>query len=179
MNLPVNCRNLLACGAAALVMAGCASPANRQAMTPQDLVPAKSHAYSVSVQTAGGSDTGVLDSSNISDSDLKAALEDAISQNRVFERVVQGNLADYQLSVRVVNVSKPLFGATFTVDMECAWSLAKRSDQSTVMRRSVKSSGTASMSDAFAGVTRLRMAVENAARDNIRQGLGAISTLSL
>jgi hypothetical protein len=35
------------------------------------------------------------------------------------------------------------------------------------------------MSDAFAAVTRLRLAVEAAARDNISQGLKAVSELDL
>lgn len=35
------------------------------------------------------------------------------------------------------------------------------------------------MSDTFAGVTRLRLAVEAAARDNIAQGLQAIAQLEL
>jgi hypothetical protein len=35
------------------------------------------------------------------------------------------------------------------------------------------------MGDAFAGVTRLRMAVEGAARENIANGLKEISSLNL
>jgi hypothetical protein len=63
--------------------------------------------------------------------------------------------------------------------METGWSLTRLADRSVLMRKSVKSSGTASMSDAFAAVTRLRLAVEAAARDNISQGLKAVSELDL
>jgi hypothetical protein len=120
-----------------------------------------------------------MDSSNIADADLKAAIEDAVVQNKLFKSIVQGAGGDYALSVRVTSLAKPIFGTTFTVEMETGWSLSRTADQSVVMRKSVKSSGTATMGDAFAAVTRLRLAVEAAARDNISQGLAAIAGLDL
>lgn len=173
---------VLAVPAAALILllAGCASPASRQAMVPQTLgAPYGTHPYSVSVQSGGGTDTGALDSSNIADADLKAAIEEAVVSNRVFKSVVQGREGDYELSVRVTNLSKPLFGFSFTVNMEAAWTLLKVADGSVVMRKAVKSSGTAGAGDALIGVTRLRLAVEAAARDNISQGLQAVATQKL
>ena len=131
------------------------------------------------VQTSGGAETGALDSSNIANADLKAAIELAVTQSQLFKRIVSGNDGDYELSVRVISLSKPLFGGTFTVDMETAWSLTKVSDRLVAMRKSVKSSGTATMSDAFAAVTRLRLAVEAASRNNIEQGIKAIAELNL
>lgn len=165
--------------ASVLILGGCASPADRAAMTPQNLVVSKHHPYSLHVQTSGGAETGAMDSSNVADADLKAAIEDAVVQSKLFKTIVQGSDGDYELSVRVTSLTKPIFGGTFTVDMETAWSLTRVSDHSAVMRKSVKSSGTATMSDAFAGVTRLRLAVEAATRNNISQGLTAIAELKL
>lgn len=162
-----------------LTLGGCASSANRGAMTPQNLSVNKQFQSSLNVQTGGGSETGAMDTSNISDADLKAAIEDAIVQSKLFKSVVQGSNGDYELTVRITNLSKPLFGATFTVDMETAWSLTRISDRSVVLRKAVKSSGSASIGDAFVGATRLRLAVEAAARNGIEQGLTAVSTLSL
>lgn len=162
-----------------LTLSGCASSANRGAMTPQNFAVNKHFQSSLNVQTGGGSETGAMDTSNISDTDLKAAIEDAIVQSKLFKSVVQGSNGDYELTVRITTLSKPLFGATFTVDMESAWSLTKISDQSVVLRKSVKSSGSATMGDAFVGATRLRLAVEAAARNSIEQGLTAIAGLSL
>ncbi len=165
--------------AAALVLAACASPANREAMTPA-VSAGKQYPYSLQVKTGGGSDTGAMDSSNISDADLKAAIEAAVVQSKLFKSIVQGaDGADYELSVRVTSLSKPLFGGTFTVEMEAAWSLTRMSDRNAVMRKAIKSTGVATMGEAFAGVTRLRMAVERAASDNISQGLKAIAELKL
>lgn len=163
----------------AFILGGCASPADRSAMTPQNLTVSKHYPHSLRVQTSGGAETGAMDSSNVSDADLKAAIEDAVIQSKLFKTILQGTNGDYELSVRLTSLSKPLFGGTFTVEMEAAWSLTKSSDRSVVMRKSVKSSGTATMSDAFAGVTRLRMAVEGATRNNITQGLNAIAELNL
>ena len=169
----------LAITALALILGGCASPADRSAMTPQNLTVSKHYPYSLRVQTSGGAETGAMDSSNVSDADLKAAIEDAVVQSKLFKAIVQGSNGDYELSVRLTTLSKPVFGGTFTVDMETAWSLTKASDRSVVMRKSVKSSGVATMGDAFAGVTRLRMAVEAATRNNIEQGLKAVVELNL
>ena len=148
-------------------------------MTPQGIVISKHHPYSVQVQTSGGAETGAMDSSNISDADLKAAIEEAITQSKLFSSVVQGPNGNYDLSVRVTSLSKPIFGATFTVNMEAAWSMTKTSDRSVVLRKSIKSTGSATMGEAFVAVTRLRMAVENAAKDNISQGIKAMAELNL
>jgi len=81
--------------------------------------------------------------------------------------------------VTVTRVDKPLFGASFTVTMETAWSLVKLSDKSIAMRKVIHSAHTASMSDAFVGATRLRLAVEGAVQNGIKQGLEAIAKLEI
>jgi hypothetical protein len=172
-------QGLLAIAALTLILGGCASPADRTAMTPQNLTVSKHYPHSLRVQTSGGAQTGAMDSSNVSDADLKAAIEDAVTQSKLFKTIVQGTDGDYELSVRLTSLSKPLFGATFTVNMETAWSLTRSSDRSVVLRKAIMSSGTATMGDAFAGVTRLRMAVEAATRNNIEQGIKAVAELNL
>jgi hypothetical protein len=164
---------------AVLNLAGCASPASHEGMTPQNLTFSKQHPSSVSVETKGGSETGVMDSSNISNADLKAAIESSIVKSSLFKNVLQGKNGDYLLTVSVTDTSKPLFGASFTVELETAWSLVKKSDNSIVMRKVIKTSHTATMGDALVAVVRLRLALEGAARANIVQGLKAISELVL
>ena len=160
-------------------LTGCASSANREAMVAKDIKVTKQHTHSVAVKTGGGSETGAMDSSNISDEDLKAAIEDTITQSKVFKTVVQNKGADYDLTVTIVRLEKPVFGLTFTVDMEATWVLVKQSDRSVAFKQSLKSSNTATFGDAAVAVTRLRLAVEGAAKKNIEQGLKAISELSL
>ncbi|MEO6354851.1 MAG: hypothetical protein ABIO19_16490, partial [Burkholderiaceae bacterium] len=124
-------------------------------------------------------ETTATSGTNISDTDLKAAIEDAVIQSKVFKSIVQSAGGDYELNVRVISLSKPMFGGTFTVEMETAWSLTNEADHNILMRKSVKSSGKATMGDSLVGVSRLRMAVENAARENITQGLKAVAELNL
>jgi hypothetical protein len=170
---------ILALSLSILNLTGCATPANRDNMTAPVASVTKKFPYSVAVETKGGSETGAMDSSNISNADFKAAIEQSIVQTNLFKNVVQGKNGDYDLTVSVTQISKPIFGASFTVNLETAWSLVKASDKSYVLRKVIKSSHTATMGDALVGVTRLRLAVEGAARDNISQGLKAISELNL
>jgi hypothetical protein len=172
-------RGYLAASILILLLAGCAAPANREAMSPQDFTANKHFPYSLQVHSSGGAQTGAMDSSNIADADLKASIEDAVIRSKLFKSVVQGSGGDYELTVAVTSLTKPIFGGSFTVELETAWTLSKLADHSIVMQKAIQSTGTASMGDAFAGVTRLRMAVERAAQDGIRQGLTAIGKLPL
>lgn len=125
----------------------------------------------------GGTETGALDTTNISDADLKGAIEDSIARNNLFRTVIQGKGADYELTVRVAGLSKPVIGTSLQVELETGWTLVRTSDRAVLLRKPIKSSATKTMGDAF--VTRLRMAIEAATQDNIAQGLKAIAELKL
>ena len=102
-----------ACSALLVInLSGCASSANKEAMVASDLQTLKKHDRSVSVRTAGGAETSAMDSSNISDADLKAAIEESIVQSKLFKSVVQGKDGDYDLAVSIVRLDKPIFGLT-------------------------------------------------------------------
>lgn len=160
-------------------LTGCASPASKQALVVSDTTMSTKHPHSVSVTTSGGGETGSMDYTNISNEDLAAAIEESITSTGLFASVIQGDGADYRLNVSLVNMSKPMFGMSFKIDMEMAWSLVNAKTGDVVMRESIESSHTATMGEAFAAVTRIRLAVEGAAQENIRQGLEKISGLSL
>jgi len=172
-------RRLLAAIALALTLAGCSSPASREAMAPKDIAISKHYPHSLHVQTLGGSDTSGLDSSNIADADLKAAIEAAVVQSKLFQSILQGSGADYELSVQIISLRRPLIGTTLTVELETGWSLVRSADRTVVMRKSIQTTGSASIGDAFAFATRLRLAVEIAARASISQGLTAIAALNI
>ena len=165
---------------AALALGGCAAPADRQAMTAgKGVVVATQHPYSVTVAATGGTETGALDSSNIANADLKAAIESSIKETRVFKYVLQVQGGQYELVVSVISLSKPSIGFSFTVDLECGWTLTRVSDRQVVLRKAFSSTYTASATAAFAGAVRLRLAVEGAAKANIEQGMKEIGSLSL
>lgn len=164
---------------AVLVLAGCAAPATHQAMTVEQPLLTRQHDRTVSVKTAGGAETSAIDSSNIADADFKQAIEASIAQSRLFRGVLPGSGADYELLVSITQLDKPIFGLTFTVKMEATWVLLRSTDRQIVMKESVRSAHTATFGDAAAGVTRLRLALEGAAKRNIEQGLQKIAALSL
>jgi hypothetical protein len=119
------------------------------------------------VTASGGANTSALGSSNVGSADLKGAIEVSILETRIFRDVVQGTGGQYELVVNVINLSKPSMGFSFTVDVEAGWTLTRLADRQVVLRQAISSTHTASMSAAFAGTERLRLAVEGAARANV------------
>jgi hypothetical protein len=151
-------------------------------MTPQvsAIASAKQFPYSLQVKTSGGSATSSTEAMvNISDADLKAAIESGVSQSGMFKSVVSGAGGDYELTVNIIKLDRPLVGVVLTTHMEAGWTLIKVSDRSVVMRKSILSSGSADMNEAFVGPVRLRLSVERAAKDNITQGLRSIAEQKL
>lgn len=165
--------------AAILTLTGCASPTSHEAMVPQGITLTKHHAKSVAVVTGGGSETNPAWKSQVSDDALKLALVDAIKQTKTFSSVVEGKSGDYVLNVTIFNVTQPSFGFSFTVSMEMGWTLTRADTGAVVWQESIKSQHTTTTSEAFAGVTRLKMATEGAVRDNVALGLQKLSALSL
>jgi len=168
-----------AAACALLALGGCATSANREAMAAAPLASAKKLPYTVSVDARGGQETGAMDSTNIANADLKAAIEDSITKSSLFKNVVQGKDGEYELTVTVTQLQKPMFGMSFTVVLETGWALVRTSDKAVVMRKVVRSEHTAGVSDSMVGVTRLRLAVEGAVRKNITDGLQSIAALSI
>jgi len=160
-------------------LAGCASPAKKEALVIDDVSFSVTHPYTVSVSAGGGGETESTGYTNISNEDLAGAIEESIIKTGLFSKVVEKGQEDYKLSVFLVSMSKPMFGLSFKIDMEMAWSLVNTKTGEAVMRESILSSHTATVGDAFAAVTRIRIAIEEAAEENIRLGLQKISTLPL
>lgn len=154
-------------------LAGCSLGIREEMVVPTAVI-AKQHPHSVSVEVSYRSD----DPGDFSGKNLKSAIERSIIQSKLFSGVVQGKGGDYNLTV---SAPHPSTRAVFNVEssMEAGWSLTKASDGSVVMRKSIQSSYTATMSDALGGVARVRAAHEGAVRNNIAQGLQAIADLDL
>ena len=157
---------------------GCASPADTKGMVAQ-VKASTTHPFSVGVKTQGGSETGAMDPSMISDVDFAKAIEESIVNGRIFTSVVHGKDSDYELGVTILSFNKPMFGGSFTITLETAWSLTNTKTREVALRKNITSSHTASFGDSVVGVTRFRLALEGAAREGIKQGLEEISGLSL
>ncbi|MCO5247300.1 MAG: hypothetical protein M9927_26335, partial [Anaerolineae bacterium] len=110
---------------------------------------------------------------------LAAAIEESITNSGLFSKIVSSDTADYRLNVALVSMSKPMFGFTFKIDMEMAWSLIDKATGEAVMRESIVSTHTATVGDAAVAVTRIKLAIEGAAQKNISLGLRKIAALKL
>lgn len=163
----------------AVLLGACASPARKAALVVDDASFGVNYPFSVQVTTSGGGATEDIGYTNISNEDLAAAIEESITKSGLFEKIVHGDTADYRLNVALVSMSKPMFGLTFKIDMEMAWSLVNKATGEAVMRESIVSTHSATFSDAAVAVTRIKLAIEGAAQQNIRLGLRKIAGLQL
>jgi len=161
------------------MMSGCASPATSGGMMPKALKIEKRYPYSVKIKVVGGRATGAMDASQISNESFAQAIADSITQSKLFSEVTQSQRADYLLNVEIISVEQPVLGLNMTVRMEVGWELIKAEAGKPLLRESIVSSYTATAGDAFAGVTRCKLATEGAARKNIEQGITKISLLAL
>jgi len=141
---------------------------------------AVTHASSsdVSVSVLGGKDTTKMGASQISDDAFAQALRDSISQSGLFKAVAATG-GRYKLSAFIGKVDQPMMGFNMTVKMEVSYTLVDTKSGKAVWSKNIASEHTAKPSEAFAGVTRLRLANEGAARDNIEQALTEMSALQL
>mgnify|MGYP001258722766 FL=1 len=161
------------------VLSGCSTPATSKSMVVSTFSLQKVFPYSVSVNVLGGKETSAMDKSQISNEAFMQAIADSLYKSGLFSKIIHGKNADYLLNVMIFNLAQPSFGFSFTVKMEAVWSLAHADSKKVLMRESVRSSFTATTGDAFAGVTRLRIATEGAAQENIRLGIKKLSQLNL
>lgn len=159
-----------------MILGGCAGPASREGMTVTGATVTKSSS-TVSVRVTGGVDEA--QGPNVGNDDMKAAIEASIRSSGLFRSIASPDRGDYDLAVFITRIDRPSIGLNFTVEMEAGWSLTRVADRAVLMRKVVKSTATATFSDAVAGATRIRLAVEGAARNNIEAGLQAVGALDL
>ena len=169
----------LAWCACAAFLGGCATPATYQAMVATDFTATKKHPQTVSVEVTGGKATETTGKPQISNEEFARALVESINKSQLFSKVVEGPGGNYLLTAQMFNLEQPSFGLTYVVKMEVGWTLKRADTGKTVWQESIQSEFTATVSDAFAAVTRLHLATEGAARNNIAAGLAKISQLDL
>jgi ABC-type uncharacterized transport system auxiliary subunit len=165
--------------AAALLFGGCATASKPTAMIATVKASVAKNPQSVSVAVTGGSDTSSMGASKIANADFAEAIKGSITQSGLFAKIGSDTASDYALAVQIVRLDQPMFGASFTVTLECTWRLSRRSDGQVVWEKAINTPFTATMGDAFSGVTRLRLANEGAARANIEEAITQLGAVKL
>jgi len=162
----------------AAVVSGCASAAKPEAMIASLTDPVHTSESDVVVSAIGGSETSAFATSQISNEDFGQAIRASFERAKLCRKVLSDGQAKYRLDALIVQVNQPMFGGTFTVSMEVNYTLA-RMPKDIVWQKEISSKYAVSISEAFIGVTRLRLATEGAARKNIQQAIEEISKLQL
>lgn len=166
--------------AIAVVLNGCAQTIVSQTLIPERVRTVRQHEKAVSVQVTGGRDEDPLGMPTISNTAFADAVTNAINNSKLFSSVVpSASDAKYALTIMIASVQQPVLGYTMTVSMDAGWRLQNRETGQIVWQKGIRSSSTLGVGDAFIGMTRVRLATEGAARENIRQGLEQISLLEL
>jgi hypothetical protein len=161
------------------VLAGCAPTIGPQAITPLGPSVVRQHEGTVAVEVYGGRPTGAGDLPQVSNEAFAEAIATAIHNGGVFRDVLPATAATYVLRVNIASLQQPIWGGAFTVKMETGWQLENVATRQVLWRKGILSSHTVTVGEAFVGATRVKLATEGAARDNVRQGVEWLSQLEL
>jgi hypothetical protein len=164
--------------AAAALLSGCATATKSEAMVAEPVAIAHTSSSDVSVVVSGGKETSKMGASQISDDSFAQALRDSITKAGLFKAVAPSG-GRYKLNAFIGKVDQPMMGFSMTVKMEVSYTLVDTQSGKTVWSKNIASEHTAKAGEAFAGVKRLRLANEGAAKANIQQALTEISTIQL
>lgn len=123
--------------------------------------PALTNAVTVA-SLSGGKKTNPMWTSQVSDEDFSGAVKESlIAQN------LHSDEGRFQLQVILLELIQPVFGFSFTVTTQVRYLLEDSSTESVVLDETIVGEFTATVSDAFAGIKRLRLANEGSVRKNI------------
>ena len=161
-------------------LTACSFTPERSALVPAtyDRLQAR-HDGSVRVQVRGGSDVSFMEGINIPNEVFAGAVEDAIRKSRLFTTVLQRDDAEFSVDVALERLIRPTAGLTVESQLSALWRLRGTNPERVVWQDLIVTTGEASVSDAVNGVTRIRMAVERAARNNIDRALQEMSQLTV
>lgn len=162
-----------------LLMSGCATPTVPTAMVPEVHQNYHRSGQSLSINVLGGRETSATGTSQIANDDFHRAVAHAVDNSAIFASVGNYGSTDLHLETFIGMLQQPLMGFNLTVTLEVYYALTESATGNTLWRDTIQSTYTATTGEAFAGITRLRLATEGAARENIRQLLKALSDLQL
>jgi hypothetical protein len=152
---------LASTGILSCLLVSCAGSMDTAALVPANVTASHHTGRSVNaVVSGGGARSKVL--ANISDEDFKQALESSLVKSGMFTSMGSGG---YQIEAFITSVQQPLMGVSMRVNMEVSY--AMRRNGAVIWRKSIKSTYSAPMGEAFVGAVRVRKATEGAARENI------------
>jgi hypothetical protein len=164
--------------AVACLLAGCATATKPEAMVAEKVAVAHPSGSNVSIAVSGGKETSSMGASQVSNDAFSQALADSVTKSGLFTAVAASG-GRYKLTAFIGKVDQPMMGFSMTVKMEVSYVLTDTQSNKSVWSKNVASEYTAKASAAFAGVERLRLATEGAAKANIQQAITEMGQLQL
>ena len=156
---------------AAFELSGCASNASIEQMTYNNNTTEKPNKVAlinnISIPTVtGGKETNPLWTSQINNENFKQALEASLQKANLYHMV---NGEKYQLTANLLNLDQPFMGLDLKVTLQVHYNLQDKKSNQIIFNKNITSSYTATFSDSPVAITRLKIANEGAARENIQQ----------
>ncbi len=160
-------------------LSGCATPADPAKMSvdaaPDTNFPPALHQSMCVRNVSGGEETNPMWLSKVSSQDFQTALTN--SMNSAGLSAATGS-CKYPVDVNLLGLSQPSMGFDMTVTAHVNYKVYDAAGNPVVLE-TLNSAYTATVSDAFAGVTRLRLANEGAVRTSISDFFGKLKTAKL
>lgn len=155
------------------VLSGCAAaPANKQSMivNPSSAVSAEQKGKFVVNTVAGGKATNPFWTSQVSNESFEAALKESLALSGFTAE--DGSASKYKVDADLVSLKQPMFGLTFDVVSTVNYKVTGEGVDKVFP---IVATGTATTSDAFVAITRLKIANEKSIQENIKEFIKQLS----
>ena len=163
-----------------LILGGCATPAAVEQMAVSLPTTQSNPALKNSVgvlEVTGGRETNAMWTSQVSSDAFRRALEQSLQNAGMFSKIASGGR--YQLTADLTRLDQPLMGFDMTVTSTVRYSLVDNQTRKEVYTRVIQARHTATVSDAFVGSQRLKLANEGSVQANIKSFINDLLVLKL
>lgn len=158
-----------------IFLAGCATNASFERMTY--MIPTSSDQKpknpklirNITVANVeGGHETNPLWTSQINNENFKKALEVSLHDANLYA-VNSKQPSRYQLSANLISIDQPLIGFDLTVNSKIHYELNDLKLNKIIYSKDINSTHTATVSDSFIAIDRLKIANEGSGKNSIKQ----------
>ena len=151
------------------LLGGCAAPATKEAMIVRPTaistpIKAEQKGKFAVKNVGGGSVTNPMWTSQVSKETFGAALRESLAVAELASSTTSES--QYKIDADLVTLKQPLFGLTFDVVSTVNYRVYKEGFEK---HMPVTATGTATISDAFVAITRLKIANEKSMQQNITE----------
>ncbi len=161
-----------------IIISGCATPANQKAMAirvdeASSLSNKNLHKLFEVGNVSGGKETNPLWTSQVDNASFKLALVDSLKS---LNYLAADNNASFKIDAILQELKQPIIGLNFDVTSVVTYKLE---GGGLTKNYPITATGTATVSDAFLGLERLRIANERSIQENIKSFLNVLSKENL